>query len=462
MADLSLYKVDLDTPQPNGRNGESPRAAFTKYNDLIAQLEGGAVGNFVGSTAPTQTYALMEWIDTSTSPATIKRRNSLNTAWVSIGSYDQKIGTAAGANLPDGVTELKNTVGISSSQTAKPNEIPVANASGVIDDSWLGDNSALSILSQISQGKWTEVKDSFGNSQVEFILPLTTYETLNIPDCPFTGPLDAFIRPDGSLRPHILVSVYKASSKGGKAVSQAGRDPFNRVNLDTARVRCTELGSGGRIAGRYVYAAIVWMMISNNYQPRGNTEFGRSHSNINEFGRRADGRVPNDRAGEARTLTGTGPNTWNHDGTAFGIADLVGNVWEREDDFKMVNGQFFVAEHLGQAESSWVATGVYISSTGQFTNTPPTTLNFGDQVWGNMPKAPGYPGNEKLQRLIIEPIECTKHLMGRFYWDLGGESVPRRGGNLSLASSAGPAALSCFDPRSTVRSDLGFRAAFVS
>ena len=143
MADLSLYKVDLDTPQPNGRNGESPRAAFTKYNDLVAQLEGGAVGNFVGSTAPTQTYALMEWIDTSTSPATIKRRNSLNTAWVSIGSYDQKIGTAAGANLPAGVTELKNTVGISSSQTAKPNEIPVANASGEIADSWLGDNSAL-------------------------------------------------------------------------------------------------------------------------------------------------------------------------------------------------------------------------------------------------------------------------------------------------------------------------------
>jgi hypothetical protein len=39
MADLELYKVDLNTPQPNGRLGETPRAAFTKYNDLIDELE---------------------------------------------------------------------------------------------------------------------------------------------------------------------------------------------------------------------------------------------------------------------------------------------------------------------------------------------------------------------------------------------------------------------------------------
>lgn len=39
MPDLSAYKVDLDTPQPNGRLGESPRTAFTKQNDLTDRLE---------------------------------------------------------------------------------------------------------------------------------------------------------------------------------------------------------------------------------------------------------------------------------------------------------------------------------------------------------------------------------------------------------------------------------------
>lgn len=41
MADLELFKVDLNTPQPNGRLGETPRAAFTKYNDLIDEINGG-------------------------------------------------------------------------------------------------------------------------------------------------------------------------------------------------------------------------------------------------------------------------------------------------------------------------------------------------------------------------------------------------------------------------------------
>lgn len=39
MPDLSAYRVDLDTPQPNGGRGESPRAAFTKYNGALDALE---------------------------------------------------------------------------------------------------------------------------------------------------------------------------------------------------------------------------------------------------------------------------------------------------------------------------------------------------------------------------------------------------------------------------------------
>jgi len=38
MTDFSPYKVDLDTPQPGGRKGESPRSWGTKYNSLIDEL----------------------------------------------------------------------------------------------------------------------------------------------------------------------------------------------------------------------------------------------------------------------------------------------------------------------------------------------------------------------------------------------------------------------------------------
>lgn len=321
---------------------------------------------------------------------------------------------------------------------------------------------ALEALIAISGGKWVLITDDFGNAQCVRRLPLHTFETLAIAGCPFVGPLDCFIRQDGSLRPYVDVPVYLASNKGGKAVSQADRDPWASINADTARARCAELNANSMMMSQEIWAMLCWNMISQGYQPRGNTEFGRSHANINEFGRRTDGRVPNDRAGAARVLTGSGPSAWRHDGTDFGVADMVGNVWEWVDGMKMSGGQFIVADYTGQPEAQWKETGVYISNTGQFTNTPPTTLNSGNQVWGNMPKAPGYAGNEKLQRLIIEPIECTKHLMGRFYWNLDGERFPLRGGYWNSASGAGPAALSCGPPRSNVSSTLGFRAAFVS
>lgn len=41
-----------------------------------------------GATAPTVTYPFMEWVDTSTTPATIRKRNAGNTAWIVVGFAD--------------------------------------------------------------------------------------------------------------------------------------------------------------------------------------------------------------------------------------------------------------------------------------------------------------------------------------------------------------------------------------
>ncbi|MGL0943347.1 hypothetical protein ACSTDY_13725 [Vibrio vulnificus] len=320
----------------------------------------------------------------------------------------------------------------------------------------------LEALVAISGGKWALITDDFGNAQVVRRVPIHTFETLAISGCPFVGPLDCFIRQDATLRPYVDVPVYQVSNLGGKAVSQADKDPWTSINADTARARSEELNANSLMMSQEIWAMLCWNMISQGFQPRGNTEYGRSHSNKNEFGRRTDGKVPDDRSGSARTLTGSGPETWRHDGTVFGVADMVGNVWEWVDGMKMVDGQFIVAEYTGQPEAEWEASGVYISETGQFTSVAPSTLNSGSQVWGSMSKASGYAGNERLQRLMIEPIACTSVLGGRFYWNLSGERFPLRGGSWSNASGAGPAALDCSVPRSLAYSLIGFRSAFVS
>lgn len=317
-------------------------------------------------------------------------------------------------------------------------------------------------LENISGSKWTIIIDDFGNSQIVRRIPIHTFEDLNITDCPFTGPLDCFIRQDLTLRPYVDVPVYEASNSGGKAVSQAGKVPWASINADNARARSEELNSNSVMISQEIWAMLCWNMIAGGFQPRGNTEYGRSHSNIDEFGRRADGKVPNDRSGAPYTLTGSGPMEWSHDGTPFGVMDLVGNVWEWVDGMKMVNGQFIVADYTGQPEADWSATGVYINEIGEFSEVAPLTLNSSSNTWSNMPKASGYSGNERLQRLIIEPILCTQVLSGQISWNLSGERFPIRGGNWGFAANAGPAVIGLASLRTQIGQTIGFRHSFLS
>ncbi|EGQ9188912.1 hypothetical protein O1C43_000201 [Vibrio cholerae] len=466
MPDLSIYKVNLNTPQPDGRKGESPRAAFTKYNDLVDELQNGTTGRLISEIEPSSPFALMEWVDTSLSPPLIKRRNSANSAWVTIGSYDQKLGTAAGVNLPSGVTELKNTVGIESSTTSSANKIPLANAAGKIDAGWLDWDSAAMAIVLASGGRLEVIKDAVGNAHLFGVWPIQTYEQLQIPDCPFTGVIDVFRKQDGTFRSECRIAIHQSVNVGGRTVSRAGLAPYVNLNFDEFKTKASDLSGGFRMLDVYHDAFITWQILSiiakGGQQPRGNTEWGRAHDMISEVGRRVDGMLSNERTGNGATLTGSGPNSWRHDGTAFGVSDWVGNVWEWIDGLKMVNGQFYLAQYSGQPEAQWVATGRYINSGHVLSMTPPPSPVASNQTWGLLTKTGNYVANELMQKLFIEPIDCTKILNGRFYYNTDGERIPIRRGSWGHAGNSGPAALSLLEARSLRNSYLGGRLAFVS
>lgn len=465
MPDLSLYKVDLDTPQPNGRKGESPRSAFTKYNDLIDELEGGATGNVISSTEPAEKFARMQWVDTSVTPPLIKRRNSANSAWVTIGSYDQKLGTAAGANLPSGVTELKNTVGIESSATSSANKIPQANASGKLDPSWLDWDSAAMAIVLASGGRLEVIKDAVGNAHLFGVWPIQAYEQLQIPDCPFTGVIDVFRKQDGTFRSECRIAIHKSVNVGGRTVSRAGLAPYVELNFDQFKAKAAELSASFRIIDVYHDAFINWQILSivakGGQQPRGNTQWGRSLSAISEVGRRTDGRLSNERKGSGATLTGSGPNSWRHDSTAFGVSDWVGNVLEWVDGLKMVGGQFYIAEYSGQPEAQWLATGRYINEGHILSMNPPPSPVASNQKWGLITKAGNYVESELMQKLFIEPIDCTKILKGRFFYDTNGERIARKRGDWFGNSDEGSASLLLTAERSVIYSYNGSRLTFV-
>lgn len=79
---------------------QSGQAFRADLNNALAAI----VSNNSGASAPSTTYAYQYWVDTSTSPATLKQRNSSNNAWVTIGQLD----TANLGLIPAGAASIVN------------------------------------------------------------------------------------------------------------------------------------------------------------------------------------------------------------------------------------------------------------------------------------------------------------------------------------------------------------------
>ncbi|EKO3632408.1 hypothetical protein M3894_002938 [Vibrio metschnikovii] len=318
----------------------------------------------------------------------------------------------------------------------------------------------------IGGGKIEAVVDGFGTWHVMGVLPVMAYEQLGISGCPFTGVIDEFRRADGTIKPLTRIGIYMSASVGGRLASQPGLTPRVNLNFDEFREQSAALGSGLHLLNIYQNALVNWLIlsyISNGGQaPRGNSEWGRSHARVAEVGIRGDGRMSNDRSGSGLTLTGSGPDSWNHDGTSTGITDWVGNAWEWLDGFKMSNGEFVIAEYSGQPESEWLRTGRYINAGHVFSMTAPPSPVASSARWGSFGKTSGYVGHELLQRLMIEPIDCTKVLDGNFWYNTDGERSPRARAPWINGGYAGPVALNLNNPRSNRASNVGGRLAFGS
>ena len=54
----------------------------------------------------------------------------------------------------------------------------------------------------------------------------------------------------------------------------------------------------------------------------------------------------------ARVLTGTGPDTWSHNGKMDGIFDMNGNVWEWVLGLRLVKGELQIIADNNAADSS--------------------------------------------------------------------------------------------------------------
>ncbi len=335
-----------------------------------------------------------------------------------------------------------------------------------------------------SGGLVTVLYDDKGYPSFMRVIPKFRYEDLGFDAQLGTGVCTAFLV-GGVEKPYIMVGQYLASVHDGRAVSLPGVDPKTSVNFDSARSYCTAKGTGWHLMTVHEWAAVALWCMANGFEPRGNTNYGRSHASTHEVARRVDGGQPGDTTGTPRTLTGTGPVTWRHDNSPIGIADLVGNTWEWQDGFKLVDGRIYCTtdNDYALAETGWSAQNAYFDSpvAGDGVGTDnlgaPTLAasitNYAGPVgndgaydynyispWSSLGLDAGYTSIQLLKRLLVEPAGIAPQ--GAFWVRNYGTRLPFRGGNWSLGANAGLAAMNLSNARSNANSNIGFRPAFAA
>lgn len=267
------------------------------------------------------------------------------------------------------------------------------------------------------------------------------------------------------------ISKYPNTLIGGVPYSMPYQQPAVNVNHDEAIRLCESKGPGWHLLTNDEWAALAHQSRKNGTLPRGNTDCGKSHSHPEETGT-----TYKDASGSSKTLTGSGPVTWNHDHTAEGVADMCGNIFEHVGGIRFLNGQVQVipnneaAAGADQSKDSKEWTPLYTAG--------------GDTIFYNVedgeiklqpvaPDSKDYDGvpfvdldgsalevPEKLIELGLYPApgyEGTDY----FWLDTDGERIVFRGGYWAYGALAGVFSFSGSDSRAGVYTPVGFRSALI-
>ena len=309
-------------------------------------------------------------------------------------------------------------------------------------------------------------------------------------DPSLSGTHPAFIV-DGVEKPEIFIGTYQGKIVSGELLSLPNVDPTVSTNYDNFLNAARASGNGHHLITNAEWSAVALQCYKNGTQPMGNSYYGRSSEDPLLIGRRQDGLNPGNTTGSARTLTGSGPVQWRHNGKNNGIADLSGNVWEWNSGMRMVNGEIQVIENnnaakltidLSATSAQWKAidgaTGDLVTPLGG--GATPGTVKFAASgttadytIHGasfgaiknlSTVNPVSAAALNKLKALCLFPhIDAAATFNGDGLWlNLTIEAQPVRGATRNNGSTAGVFCLSPIYARSYANTYIGSRPAFVN
>ena len=365
-------------------------------------------------------------------------------------------------------------------------------------------NEACFALEAATGGGNTLIPDETGLPSVMVRIPMFRWS--EVVDGGEDAPCSAFII-GGETRDCIYISKYLNVIENGRAYSLPNRDPAHTLTIDEARGACTAKGRGWHLMTNAEWTAIAHWCVRNGTVPRGNNNFGRDYQATHEHGIIVKGNNGETTESEMRTYTGSGPASWSHDHTAYGIFDLNGNIWDFVAGLRIVDGEIQVipdndsALNIDESLDSpyWRAIGTdgeyvqpgslntykydalspgvsgeeNIMAGGGFKlNTVVVNRNYtgadadiAHKAYGftrffDIKEEAGVPAHIRLKQLGLFPADGEYHDGAAFFLRNYGERIAARGGSWFDAAGSGIWDLYLRETRAFIYPDIGFRAAY--